>query len=225
MAGLAVGVVVGLERERRSLVRGWGHGYAPMPLLAVAMGPEAATRAAEHLLASGAEFLVAFGTAGALDPALRPGDLVVPDTVGDGDTSIRLQQDDLRARLEASGGRLLGVRTPLVEIDAKIDAAARGFAAVDMESFAVARVAGEAGVPVRVVRAIVDPARRRLPHVARVAVDDAGRLKPLAICAALTGRPREWPLVWRTARDARAAEASLRRAAATLARLAGQGLL
>ncbi|TVQ38679.1 MAG: hypothetical protein EA356_02650 [Geminicoccaceae bacterium] len=223
---MRLGIVSGLERERRACARGWGHGYtAEAPLYGVGMGPEAAAGATRDLIERGVSLIVSFGLAGALEPRLRPGSLVVPAEVGDGATSYPVASAPLRAALEGEGGRLLSVAVPLVDPDAKLDAAVKGFDAVDMESFAAADVAHAAGVRFLAVRAISDPARRPLPHVARVAVGANGKLRPLAIAAALTGRPGDWPLVWRTALDVRAAEASLRRAAATLARLTGQGLL
>ena len=222
---MRVGFVCGLERERRCLVRGWGHHYAAPPLAAVGMGPDAAERAAREVIGQGADAVLAFGFCGGLDPRLPPCALIVPESVGDGTAATELASGPLRRELAGEGGRLLSVARPLADLDAKIEAAAQGFAAVDMESWAVVRAAAAAGIDCWVVRAVADPATRPLPQVARVAVGEDGRLRPLAIAAALSGRPRDWPLVWRTAQDARAAEASLRRAAATLARLAGEGRL
>ncbi len=222
---MRVAIVCGLAGERRNLLRGWGRHYAAAPVVAVGMGPEAATRAARAVLDDGPDVILSFGLCGGLDPRLMPGIRVVPDAVADEDGEMALAGAALRHELTGEGGRLLSVAEPLADLDAKREAAARGFVAVDMESAAVARVAAEHGVRALVVRAVADPATRPLPHVARVAMGDDGRLRPLAAAAALTGWPREWRLVWRAARDARAADASLRDAAATLARLAGQGLL
>lgn len=216
-----LGIVCGLARERRCLVRAW---TGPSPGLRVAMGAAAAA-AARDLIAGGATHLVSFGMAGGLDPALPPGALVVPDAVGDGADDLPLVGVALRAALPARGGRLLSVAAPLLDLASKGRAAALGFVAVDMETHAVARVAAAAGLACLAVRAIADPALRPLPRVARVAVGPDGRLRPAAMAWALLSRPDQWPLVRAVAADARAAEASLGRAAATLARLAGQGCL
>jgi adenosylhomocysteine nucleosidase len=202
-------------------VRSW---RGPPLDVEIAMG-SAAAGAARRLLERGAGCLVAFGIAGGLAPTLRPGALVVPDAVGEGARTLPLDGAQVRGRLGAPAGTLLSVAAPLADPRAKADAAARGFVAVDMESFAVASAAAAAGVPCVVVRAIADPADRRLPRLASVAVGRDGRLRPFAIAVALASRPGEWPLVLQLARDARAAEASLGRAAAALADLARQGLL
>src|SRR5688500_14693672 len=45
------------------------------------LGPARAEHAVEGLIKLGAKALVSFGVAGALGPALRPGDLLLPDAV------------------------------------------------------------------------------------------------------------------------------------------------
>ncbi|SRR5579883_67569 len=70
-----VGFVTGLAQEAR-IARRLG------PLVAVGGGTRDGARAAAHRLAdAGATALVSFGIAGGLDPALRPGALVMPRCV------------------------------------------------------------------------------------------------------------------------------------------------
>ena len=81
------------------------------------MGEEAARQAAAGLKAGGAVALMSFGFAGALDSSLRPGDLVLPETVHAGyPMSVdlgwrsRLRQM-LPASLNVSGGALARKQT------------------------------------------------------------------------------------------------------------------
>ncbi len=102
--------------------------------------------------------LVIAGVAGALDPALRPGDLVVASDVrADGDT-IPCATD-----LAGAIGARVGPIASVVRVAGPADKrrlAASGAIAIDMESYWLAAGAGER--PVAVVRAIVDRADRRL---------------------------------------------------------------
>ena len=102
--------------------------------------------------------VVIAGLCGALDPSLRPGDLVVAAEVrGDGEP-VRCETD----LAEALGARV----GPIVSVDriagrGEKDALREtGALAVDMESYWLARGAGAR--PVAVVRAVVDRADRRL---------------------------------------------------------------
>lgn len=217
-----LGVVCGLVRERRCLERAW---VGERPRIRVAPGPAAAAKAAHALAAEGADVVLSFGMAGGLEPNLGPGTLVVPEAVGDGEATIALDGEGLRAALGARGGHLLSVASPLEQPAAKAAAAARGFVAVDMESFAVVSAARSEGRRGLVLRAVADPAIRVLPHVTKVAIGGDGHLRPLRAIGAILTRPQEWRLVGALARDARAAEASLGRATSTLARLAGEGRL
>ncbi|MGZ4388460.1 MAG: phosphorylase family protein [Gaiellaceae bacterium] len=102
--------------------------------------------------------LVIAGVCGALDPSLRPGDLVVASEVrGDGEPVACAT--DLAAAIGARVG-------PIVSVDRIASRAEKrslfesGAIAVDMESYRLARSAGDR--PVAVVRAVVDRADRRL---------------------------------------------------------------
>ena len=72
MSAQIIGFITGLTAEARIAARCGG-------LLRAGGGtPAGAERAARQLVAEGAGALVSFGLAGGLDPALRPGALVVP---------------------------------------------------------------------------------------------------------------------------------------------------
>jgi adenosylhomocysteine nucleosidase len=162
------------------------------------MGEEAAGEAAEGLKASGATSLMSLGLAGALDSRLRPGDLVLPESVYagcplpvDSDWRTRLRTL-LPSRLSVAGGILAASKQVLTSANAKSDLAqATGACAVDMESGAVARVAAHAGMPLLVVRAISDPVEFSPPSILLGAVRrdgsaDLARLLPLLLRRSVT---------------------------------------
>jgi adenosylhomocysteine nucleosidase len=164
------------------------------------MGALAAREAAEGLKTSGATALVSFGFAGALEPSLKPGDLVLPEFIHtDRLLPVDLSwRDTLRQRLPAqlsvAGGILAASAGVLTSGTAKRDLAlATGACAVDMESGAVAEAAAHAGIPFLAIRAISDPMEFSPPPVLLGAVRpdgsaDLARLLPLLLCRALTVR-------------------------------------
>lgn len=199
------------------------------PIVAItAARPERARPLAEQLVARGAGAIVSFGLAGALDPALKPGDLVLPERVLGPDGAIHPTDPAWRRRLEAMIGAeqastLLGsVFVVTTARDKALLFERTGAAAVDMESHAAASVAAEAKLPFLVVRAIADPADRAIPRAAMAGLDGEGRALILPVILALTKRPGELPGLLRLAADSRAGFATLRRAA--LASLGGLAL-
>ena len=178
-----IGIVSALAAEARTLGPAARQGaglrqLADGALLAVSgMGGVAAAAAARRLVLAGARALASFGMAGGLDPALICGAVLLPEEVAPIDgvksaagvmaTSPQWRQR-LRAALPGSciawGGRLLTTDRPIARPAAKHDAWRHtGAAAVDMESVAIAQVAGQAGLPFVVLRVIVDTASDELP--------------------------------------------------------------
>lgn len=128
------------------------------------MGSNAAHGAALQLNEYGVDALVSFGVATALDDKLIPGDLVLPESIVDGellpvDLEWRNQLERLlSSHLTIVGGSLASSAEALTSRQAKLAlGAATGACAADMESAAIARVAANAGIPFIAIRAIVDP--------------------------------------------------------------------
>jgi adenosylhomocysteine nucleosidase len=161
-------------------------------------GADAARKAAEELKTSGATALVSFGFAGALEPRLIPGDLVLPEFIHAGRLlAVDLGwRDSFRQRLPAhlsiTGGVLAASAHVLTSGAAKRDfALATGACAVDMESGAIAEAAAHASIPFLAIRAISDPVDFSPPPVLIGAVRPDGsadlmRLLPLLLRRALT---------------------------------------
>lgn len=203
-----IGIVSALAAEARTLGPATRHGaelrrLADGALLAVSgIGEGAAAAAARRLVLAGAGGLVSFGMAGGLDPTLICGAVLLPEEIaafgGAGAsaataaTSAEWRQR-LRAALPAScivcGGKLLTSARPISHPDAKAAAwRSSRAAAVDMESAAIAQVAGQAGLPFIALRVIVDTASDELP-AAVVAASGGGQLRIGALLAGLLRAP------------------------------------
>ena len=175
------------------------------------MGRTAAAAAARRLVLAGAGALVSFGMAGGLDPTLICGTVLLPDEVAaDGAVpDILPTSKDWRQRLRAAipgaclvcGGRLLTAGQPLARPDAKADAWRHtGAVAVDMESAAIAQVAGQAGLPFIALRVIVDTATDELP-AAVIAASAGGGLRVGRLIVGLLRAPTDLgPLIRLSAR-------------------------
>jgi adenosylhomocysteine nucleosidase len=152
------------------------------------VGPAAAARCAAELLGRHRpRFLIAAGFAGALDPALRLGDIVLGENVSD-------------TRLLAQAGALgPSVRGGLTSADHAVESVAAkaalaretGAIAVDMETAAIAAACAVACIPLLAVRVISDRADDPLP----VPFDEWFDLA--------RQRPRPAALVWYLARHPR----------------------
>jgi adenosylhomocysteine nucleosidase len=143
------GFVVGLAAEARIAARG---SY----LVRIGGGlPEGAARAARALLEEGADALVSFGLAGGLDPALRPGAIVVPAVVLNGGerfaTDPRLRRrfagaaGDVQCRERQSRGWRAHVPGPEPGIGAHHDGGAE--ASVRHDASRISGAADDAGIP------------------------------------------------------------------------------
>jgi adenosylhomocysteine nucleosidase len=166
-----VALLCAVPAERRALA---GLVAPGVSLRSSGMGAEAAGRAAAALLATGPRAVVAAGFCGALDPALRVGDLVAAEAVAD-EGGARFPADP--ALLAAAPGRrgvLVSARR-LARTPA--DRARLDGLAVDLESAAIARRCADAGVPFLALRAVTDEAGHVLPDFDRL-TDAAGRLTP-----------------------------------------------
>lgn len=192
-----LGFVVGLAAEARIAARFGG-------LVGVGGGtPGGAGAAADRLVRDGATGLVSFGLAGGLDPALRPGAVIVPSVVLAAGRSLRVDPL-LAARFGGfTGHTMLGGTEVAVDAGEKRRLrAATGADAIDLESGAVGQVAEGFGLPFVVVRAICDPAERDLPPAALIALDGAGGVGLWRVLGSVLARPRQIPGLVGLARDA-----------------------
>lgn len=171
--------------------------------------------------------VISFGLAGGLDPALRPGDLVIASRVTSGGRTwhATLQVGGaLASALNASETKLIdlaGADAILMDPAGKAGVrAATGASAVDMESHVAAQFATGRKLPWASLRVICDPAERALPPLAMQALKPDGRIDFPAVLKNLARDPLQVPALVRTGLDTAIAIAALRRAR----RVLGPGL-
>jgi adenosylhomocysteine nucleosidase len=162
----------------------------------------------------GCRAVLSFGIAGALDPSLAPGDVIVASTIVS-DTSrwpvdARLAQclaDVLgRGAMRVVRADLLGVDAPVLHPRAKQQMrGTTGAAAVDMESHRAAAYAAERRLPFASLRVVCDPAERAVPPLAADALLSNGRLNLVSVIAGVLRHPWQLTAMTRVANDARVA--------------------
>jgi adenosylhomocysteine nucleosidase len=214
-------VVTALQAEADCLRQFWA---GSSPLIYVSGGSVFRARAgAEELRQKGVVGLVSFGLAVGLAPVLRPGDVVLAESVvlSNGKTiaTHAAWRAVLLQRLDGSG---LNVRVARIagsdELPASAVAKRRAFqttfaAALDTDSHAVAEVAAAAGLPLLVVRAVAEPAEEMRPAIAFAANGVDGQPRSLAVVGHLVMRPWQIPAAWRFSKNGRLALDALRRVA------------
>lgn len=202
-----VAIVAALEREVRGLVKDWrvsetevgGRRFRffekdDVVLVCGGIGPEAARRAAEAVIALYAPSVIySVGFAGALDPGLKVAHIFQPLRVVNA-------SDGSSVTLESGQGVLVSfgsVANPAQKASLRDSFGAQ---AVDMESGAVARAAEARGVGFAVVKVISDEFDFDFPSLERF-VDSDGRFREgrFAWFAAL--RPWFWPRIAKLARN------------------------
>lgn len=204
---IRLGIVTGMRSEADCVAM---HPTPPL-LYCAGASAERARSGALSLAGRGATHLVSFGIAGGLDPALRPGDLVLPDIVMSGDGERHAADPSLLAALRAvlrpaSIAPLYGSPRVVAGFADKIALHRRfGCVAVDMESHAVAEAAAAAGLPFIAVRVVADHAARPFPRAVVGSLTADGRQRGGLVAARLLRRPWELPAVIGLGRDYRAA--------------------
>jgi adenosylhomocysteine nucleosidase len=182
------------------------------------IGLVAAEAAACTLVEAGVSALMTFGMAGGLDPTLEAGSVVLPRELISEAGTRWLASRSWRERVAAAvsplhavteGNLLTSVRA--IDTPAGKTAAFRatGAAAVDMESAAVAEIAGKHNLPFIAVRVIVDTAADKLPR-AVVNASRAGKVHIGRLVAGLVVAPGEIVALIRLAQRYRIAIRSLR---------------
>ena len=207
---------VGMTREARLVAR--------PGVRAVAGGGRADLLEARLKAAlEGVDAILSIGLGGALDPALKVGDVVIATEVlrprrrWETDPAWR---DQLLARLpKARLGPIYGSDDMVLNTLEKAKLRGRGGAVlVDMESHVAAKVAAGRGLPLAVVRIVSDTAGVSLPPAVLQGMNDDGGMNLMGVLGALARDPRQLPALIRTGRDADLAFKTLGAAAERLFR-------
>jgi adenosylhomocysteine nucleosidase len=200
--------VTGLRREARIV--------ASDSVIAISGGGDrdSLTWQIESALRAPVRGIVSFGIAGALAPALEPGDLVIASCVIHGNETFPSHAGWLKAIMarlpDAHLEAIAGSHTMLTNAAEK-SALYRmtGAAAVDMESHIAARAAQRRGLPFVAIRTISDAAERALPPAALAALKPDGGVDIFGVARSLVARPAQIPALIRTARESERAFAAL----------------
>jgi adenosylhomocysteine nucleosidase len=215
MSGSAkIAMVAALEREVRPLVKRWrrvdreyqGRRFkffedGQTVVVCGGIGADAARRATEAAIAMyRPELVLSVGFAGALDQAMKVGEIFAPSRVVDA-------RDGSAVETGTGRGVLLSV-VAVVGVEQKVKLAeSYGAQAVDMEAAAVARGAQARDVRFGAVKAISDESTFAMPAVDRF-VDRQGRFREMAFAVSVGARPWLWSKVFQLARNgARASRA------------------
>jgi adenosylhomocysteine nucleosidase len=210
-----IAMVAALEREVRPLIKGWpvsekgrdGRKFRFFEhdgtvVVAGGIGSAAARRAAEAVIAIYApEMIYSVGFAGALEPALKAGDVVQPQRVVNAGDGSSLDLDT------GSGVLISFASVASREQKAKLQGAFCA-QAVDMEAASVGRAAEARGVRFGVIKAISDEADFTFPAMEKF-IDDRGQFLGWKFALHTGLRPWSWPQVVRLARQSRLASQAL----------------
>ena len=188
------------------------------------VGTKNASQASMRLLERGAEGLISWGTAGALDDQLRPGSVVIYNDVHTITGDVYRCNAEWRAQLflalsalEPIKGSGFTADRAVANSHEKIAIQNRfGCVALDMESAAVGAQANAENVPFVAVRVIVDPLYFDIPQAAICALSYDGNPRTWPVIRRLTQRPQELPSLLKLVRWYRIALRTLTLAAETL---------
>lgn len=164
-------------------------------------GPVNATKASWQLIDQGAERLISWGCAAALDHALKPGDLVLPKTLQAEDKNqFSIENPWLTytlsqlSTLNPLTGVLAESSTIVAESIAKQAIQQQsGAIALDMESIAIAKVAKQHNTPILVIRSIADPVSMDLPKAVSYSLNNQGDVVLSKLLWFLLTHPAELP--------------------------------
>ena len=197
--------VTGLNKEAR---------IAAGPGIAVVAGGGSRAALEARLTALDARQLravVSFGIAGALDPGIRVGDVVLATEIRTADESWHVPGSLLQAwRSRLGEADFAVVECPMTGIDAPLLTPAAkaavweqsGAGAVDMESHVAAAFATRHGLPFGAIRVVSDRADHVLPPIAGLAMRPDGSVDVVGVMRSLARSPGQIPALVATARDA-----------------------
>ena len=211
----AILILAALQAELAPVVRRLGlkrfgdvaRGNAgPRPIIAATsgIGPQRMLERLQHLLQThDVDWVVLVGFAGGLDPSLGPGTVIEF-------AQVRDLSGTVVAITSRKGPTLLTVDRLVSSPQAKRALhETHGAAAVDMESFAVARAMQGQARRLTVVRAISDAADTALPAESLGWVTAMGRSRALPAMAWTLARPWRIKRMWRLSRDTQQAASAL----------------
>jgi Phosphorylase superfamily len=193
-------VITALELEARFIPaelegRGLAYGLETAGLRCTRLPTDLGTRPISCLIMA--------GIAGALDPSLKVGDVVMDDAAGLIGASSSGSVSIIRGGIHTSNQFIAdpGRKAELFR--------STGALAVEMEHAIARNAAQEAGIPFIGVRAISDTARETVDPRVLSLTDDLGHPKPMAVAALLARSPGMVKELWRLNNQSRQAAKAL----------------
>lgn len=164
-------------------------------------GPENAKNASQLLIKKGAKRLISWGCAAALKTNLKPGDLILPQTLHSESkqqfslTSPWFQRTlEQLSALNPNTGSLVESSSIVTKSSDKKSLHQQTRAiALDMESVAIARIAIRNNLPALVIRCIADPVTMDLPKAISYALNAQGDIVLPKLLWFLLTHPKELP--------------------------------
>lgn len=231
---MITGIVVALPEElstltSKKLEKGGVEALADHILVLYSgAGAENARTASQLLITQGANQLISWGCAAALEKSFRPGDLVLANSCVDADSiEFDLNNEnwlthtkaclDRHTRVNTHTGKLAESKSIVASSYDKAKIAdATGAIALDMESIAVAKVAQAHHLPFLTIRAIADPLAMDLPTAVSHALNDQGDVVLSKLLTYLLRHPAELPGLIRLGLHFNAAKKTLKQVAKQL---------
>lgn len=188
-------------------------------------GPDNAKQAAERLITEGAQQLISWGCAAALEASLKPGSLVLANQLISADLLLFEADTNWLSFCEkrlhptqhiytgklAESTALVASSNEKKQLHAKTDAIA-----VDMESLAVAKIAKQHQLPFIAIRAIADPVEMNLPNAISAALNEQGDIELSKLLLFLITHPTELPSLIKLGLHFQAAKNTLKQVATHL---------
>lgn len=232
---MITGIVVALPEELTTLTSkriDKGHCVFIADKLLVAYagtGAKNAVAATELLISKGATQLVSWGCAAALSPSLKPGDLVLADSLIDVDDTAIMVNRSWHNYAKNLLTPFIKVKTGKLTESLNIVSSGKEkqqlqliteAIALDMESIAIAKTAEKKALPFLAIRAIIDPADMDLPRAISYAANAEGDIILSRLLLFLALHPTELPGLIRLGFYFNAAKTTLKRVARQLDTLA-----
>lgn len=221
-----VGIITALLREANSLTTVTIEPDVITPIngqvyiLVCGMGKGRAHSAAQKMAVNGCEALISWGTAGALVADIKPGALIIPESIITEDDEIIQTASKWRRKVvkelndcpdDVYLGRLSDSIQVLTSSKDKYTARQHGDSlAVDMESATIAKVAKQENIPFISIRAISDSANMSIPESILNYTDPYGQVQISQLIPAILKRPTDIPKIIKLARGYRSAARTLK---------------
>jgi len=236
---MKLGIVCALIPEARTLgLKGAPGGIECLgdAVVAVCSGMDiAGIRACvDDMLEQDVKGLLNWGFAGALNPSLKAGAVLLPETIASASGEHFQTSVGLRALITEvcrgyheglpAGGPLYCAAAVVTDTEEKQRLfATTGADAVDMESAGIAAIAAERKLPFAAVKTVLDTATTALPGFLASSVDNYGRPRFFPFLRGLARQPASVGVLFGLARQSRAASLSLRRLATLLPEIGAAG--